>query len=49
MGALGEELISTDTVLEEDSETDALHSVSTVDLLRQNVTFVPDSFLGDGP
>lgn len=49
-GALGEELIDTDTVFPEGSlVADALHSVSTVDSHRAKVTLVSDSFLGNGP
>lgn len=50
MGALGEELMDTDTVFPEGSlVADALHSVSTVDSLRAMVTFVSDCSLGNGP
>ena len=50
MGALGEELMDTDTASSVGPLlTDALHSVSTVLSLRPKRTFVSDSFLGKGP
>lgn len=50
MGALGEELIDTDTVFPEGSlVADALHSVSTVESHGPKETLVSDSFLGNGP
>lgn len=50
MGALGEELMDTDTVFPEGSlVADALHSVSTVDSPSAMVTLVPDCSVGTGP
>lgn len=50
MGALGEELMDTITVLPEASvAAEALHSVFTVDACELKVTLVLDSLPGNGP